>query len=470
MRNQTHLHNVLDTNHIGSLLMKLTAPAFLGMIVQNIYQVFDAIFIGRYVGSEGLAALAIVMPIQMIVLGAANIVSVGGASLISRLIGQREPLKAERALGISICFSLILSVIVTIIIVPFPGFWLGLMGTSQAVLPVATEYLTIAISGTIFNLCLTVLLSLVKAEGNARVSMISMMVQSILNISLDALFIIVLKMGIRGAALALIISQGVSLIYVMSYYFTGKSYLKISFRNFLPEKKIIRGIFEIGVSQFFKAICDSLSVFVIFKMVSQYGGDTGLSVFSILMRILNFAYTPANVLGQAMQPILGFNYGAKRFRQVLKSIMYPLIISASLGLCALLIFIFAIGPIVGIFTSDASLIQTAISDARIMYLGMVSFCIFAVSQLVFPSIGAPISTFLISVLRPLCLITPVALIMPRLFGVRGVWMIFPVGDTVSCLFVLGFLIPLIRKFRRLAADQPSEISIKSVAEKDLDTT
>ena len=453
MQDLSHNHNVLDTSRIGSLLMKLSAPLFFGMVIQNIYQIVDAVFVGRYVGTDALAALSIIMPIQMMVFGAGNMVSVGGSSLISRLIGQQEKQRAERTLGNSIFFAFIFSIIVTLIIVPFAGFWLKLVGASENVLPYASTYLTIVIYGSVFNLCGAVLLALVRAEGNASVNMNSMIIQSVLNVGLDALFIIGLKMGIAGAGLAMIISQAVALVYVLSYYLRGKSYLKIRWRFFIPDRKIVRDIFAIGVSQFLKAICDCLSATMIIKMVGRYGGDIGLSTFSILLRVMNFASMPSMVFGQAMQPMLGFNYGAKRFRQVLKSMMYPVLISAAFGAAVLLILVTIPGPIIRVFTPDAALIESAIAGSHIMFLGLAGFGFFACGQLVFPSMGKAWSTFLISVIRPLFFITPAAFILPHLFGVKGLWLTFPVTDTMSFLLVLGFLIPLIRKFRKEVGEQ-----------------
>lgn len=452
MQNQSHNHNVLDTSRIGKLLMKLSAPMFFGVLIQNMYQMVDTIFIGRFVGSDGLAALTVIMPLQMMAMGASAMVSIGGASLVSRLIGQREQPRAERALGNSIFFAVIFSIILTAMLVPFNSFWLKIVGISDNVMPYARSYFTIIMSGTLFNITGMVLLSMARAEGNARVSMISMIVQSVLNVVLDALFMIVLDMGIVGAALAMIISQAVSVTYVLSYYFMGGSYLKIHWRNLLPDKKIVRDIFAIGVSQFLKAIADFVSALFVVKMVGSYGGDIGLSTFGVLIRIMNFASMPGMVLGQAMQPMLGFNFGAKRFGQVLKSINYPVFISAACGGIALLILLVIPGPIIRIFTSDSSLIQNAVSASHLMFLGLPVFGYFIVGQLVFPSIGKALSTFLISVIRPLLLILPTVVILPKFIGANGVWLTFPITDTLSCLLVLSFLLPLIKKFRQTARE------------------
>jgi putative MATE family efflux protein len=453
MQDRTHDHNVLDSSHIGRLLMKLTAPMFFGMLIQNIYQIIDTVFIGRYVGSDGLAAMSIIMPIQMLTFGAGGMVSVGGASLISRLIGQRDHKRAETALGNSIFFAVLFSAILTLGTVPFASFWLHFIGVSDNVLPYATDYLIITMSGAVFNITGAVLLSMVRAEGNARVSMVSMMIQSILNVVLDAVFMIWLKMGISGAAFAMIISQGVALFYVLSYYLSGNSYLKLRGRNFIVDARVVKDIFVIGISQFLKSIVDGISGFILVRMLTLYGGDAGLSAFSIVQRVMMFASMPSMVLGQAMQPILGFNYGAKRFRAALRSINLSLVISTILGVVALIVVLVFPAPIIRIFTTDPKLIEASTVAFRLMFLGMPVFGFFNVAQLVFPSIGKALPTFLISVLRPLCFITPFALILSHFFQITGTWLTFPASDTAAMFLILAFLIPLLKKFRKSAREE-----------------
>jgi putative MATE family efflux protein len=457
MQNHTHDHNVLDTSHIGRLLMKLTAPMFFGMLIQNIYQIVDTIFIGRYVGSDALAAMSIIMPIQMLMMGAGGMVSVGGASLISRLIGQRDHKRAETALGNSIFFAILFSAILTLGTVPFARFWLNFIGVSDNVLPHAMDYLVITMSGSVFNITGAVLLSMARAEGNARVSMVSMMIQSILNVILDAIFMIGLKMGISGAAFAMIISQGAALFYVLSYYLSGSSYLKLHWRNFIVDTKVVRDIFAIGISQFLKSIVDGISGFILVKMFSLYGGDAGLSAFSIVQRVMMFASMPSMVLGMAMQPILGFNYGAKRFRAALHSIKLALSVSSILGVAALIVLLIFPAPIIKIFTSDPNLIESSTTAFRLMFLGMPMFGFFNVAQLVFPSIGKALPTFLISVLRPLCFIGPFALILSHFFQITGTWLTFPASDTMAMFLVLAFLIPLLKKFRKAAKEEAAQL-------------
>src|SRR4030042_1719303 len=222
MQNQNH--NVLDSDKIGRLLIKLSGPMLFGTLVQVIYNIVDTIFIGRFVGSPALAALSVVFPLQMMAMGVGNMVAVGGASLISRQIGGSDRAGAERALGNGICVGIILAILLTIIVLPNIDFWIKLIGASDSVLPFARDYLYIIMSGTVFSVLSSILMIFTRAEGNARVSMTTMILGSGLNIIFDAIFIIALKMGISGAALATVISQIVATIYAFTYYTTGSSY------------------------------------------------------------------------------------------------------------------------------------------------------------------------------------------------------------------------------------------------------
>jgi putative MATE family efflux protein len=453
MQKQDHNHNVLDTSQIGRLLVKLSVPMVIGMSMQSIYTIVDTIFMGHYVGTLGIASLSVVFPIQMLTMGVGSMVSVGGASLISRLIGGSDHSRAERALGNSLFFSLVFSILLTILVLPGINFWMKIIGASEDVLPFAKIYLTITVSGTVFTMANSVLVSLVRAEGNARVNMIAMISQSGVAIILDAIFMIPLHMGIKGAALATVISQGISALYVLSYYLSGSSYLKIRWRNFIPDPKIVKSIFAIGVSQLASTIATSIATTFLVKMAGKYGGDDALGAFGIVQRILWLASMPSMVLGQAMQPILGFNYGAKRFVQALKTI--KLAVFWATGFCLAVFAVFTLIPeqVVSVFTNDLQLISSGAFAVRRIFLSLPLFGLFNVGQQVFPSVGLAVPTFVIAVTRPLLLLTPCIIIFPIFLGISGVWLAFPGSDLLACLLTIGLLIPVLMKFRKAAAEQ-----------------
>lgn len=308
---------MLDDDRIGRLLLKLSLPAFFGMFVMTLYNVVDTIFIGHYVGPFGIAGLSIVFPLQMLSLGIGQLTGMGGASLISRLIGARNIPRAERAVGNAVTIAIVLSVIIMVAGLSNTDFWLRLMGSSEAILPYARDYMTIILIGMVFMTFAMSLNTLVRAEGNARVAMTGMIIGAVLNIILDAVFIISLGMGIKGAALATVIAHLISVVYLMSYYFTGSSFLKIRSANLVLELNIVKAILAIGIASLARTIAGSLSAVLVNRMLVAYGGDYAVSAFGIIHRIMMFAIMPGIVIGQGLQPVLGFNYGAKRYDRAL---------------------------------------------------------------------------------------------------------------------------------------------------------
>ena len=315
--------NVLDTEHVGRLLVKLATPAFFGMFVQTLYNVVNTIFIGHAqdalgnpIGMKAIAGLSIIFPVQMLFMGIGMMVGMGGTSLMSRFIGSGEKDKAERTLGNGITCIVILGILITAVILPNINGFLRLIGASDDVLPYAREYLTIIVSATVFNLIGMALLNFVRAEGNARVGMIANIIGAGLNIVLDAIFIFWLKMGVTGAALGTVIAQITALIYLSTYYFSGSSYLKFHRSNLRLDPAILKGMFSIGASSFVQTVAGSLSAMLLLQQVVFWGADKGdiyLAAFGIIQRVMMFATMPAMVIGQGVQPILGFNYGARRY-------------------------------------------------------------------------------------------------------------------------------------------------------------
>ena len=303
--------SVLDDDRIGRLLLKLSLPAFFGMFVITLYNVVDTIFIGHYVGPLGIAGLSIVFPVQMLSIGIGHLTGMGGASLISRSIGAGNVPRAERTVGNAMTATIVLSAIIMVAGLANTDFWLRLMGASETILPYARDYMRIILIGMFFMTFAMALNGLIRAEGNARIPMTGMIIGAGLNIILDAVFIIPLHMGIKGAALATVIAQLISVGYLLSYYFAGASFLKIHSRNLILQLNILRPIFAIGIASFARTLAGSLSAIFVNRMLVTYGGDFAVSAFGIIGRIIMFALMPGIVIGQGLQPILGFNYGLR---------------------------------------------------------------------------------------------------------------------------------------------------------------
>lgn len=440
--------NVLDDDRIGRLLLKLSLPTFFGFFVMTLYNVVDTIFIGHYIGPLGIAGLSIVFPLQLLSIGIGEMTGMGGASLISRSIGTGDIAKAERTLGNALTANIILSVALMVICLAMPDFWLRLMGSSETILPYARDYMTIIIIGMLFMTFSMALNNLIRAEGNARVPMIGMIIGAVANIILDAIFIIPMGMGIQGAALATVIAQMISVAFFMRYYFSGKSFLKIHLRNMAIQWHILKEILAIGVASFSRMVATSISAIFVNRMLILYGGDMAISAFGIIHRLMMFAIMPGIVIGGGLQPILGFNYGAKRYDRAMRAIIIAMGAAFACGLFVFGIVYFAPEPFIRIFTNDAELIALSSYAAKRIFLALYMIGLTMVGSLVFQSIGKAVQSFITSIARTILFLIPLVLILPHFLELDGVWLAFPISDGFTLLLTLLLIIPQIRELRK----------------------
>jgi putative MATE family efflux protein len=445
--------NVLDDDRIGRLLLKLSLPAFAGMFVMALYNVVDTIFIGHYVGPLGIAALSIVFPIQMLTMGIGMMMGMGGASLISRLIGAANTARAERALGNAMTFTLIIAAVLMIAGLLNRDLWLRLMGASETILPYARDYMTIILSGTFFRAFAMAQNFLIRATGNARVPMIGMSMGAGLNIALDAIFIIPLGMGVKGAALATLIAQLITSLYFLRYYLSGKNFLKVHLQNLIIKWDILKSILAIGVSSFARIAAQSLAVIFINRTLGSLGGDLAISSYGLIQRIMIFALMPSIVIGQGMQPILGFNYGAKRYDRAFKVTKISIIAATSYSIIAFFALYFAPELFIRIFTTDSELVVLTAYAARHIFFAVYLIGFIIVGSIVFQAIGKAPQAFVTAVARPALFLLPLVFILPTYWQLDGAWLAFPITDALTSILVLVLLIPEMKMFRRSETNQ-----------------
>ncbi|HEY32026.1 MAG TPA: MATE family efflux transporter [Dehalococcoidia bacterium] len=440
--------SALDDDRVGRLMLRLSAPAFFGMFVMTLYNVIDTIFIGHYVGPLGIAGLSIVFPFQMLSMGLGQMFGMGGASVISRLIGSGDVPRAERALGNAITSIVVLSAILTIAGLSNANFWLRLMGASENILPYARDYMTIILIGTVLRTLAMASNALIRSEGNARVPMIGMIMGAVANIILDAIFIIPLDMGIKGAALATVLAQLLPTAYFIRYFFSGKSYLKIHLQNLILEFSIMRAILAIGVASFARTVATSLSAIFVNRVLVSYGGDLAVSAYGVINRIMMFAMMPGMVTGQGLQPVLGFNYGAKHYDRALRAMKLAFIASTGLCLISFMVLYFAPEPIIRIFTNDSELIALASHAAKRIFLALYLMGFIMVGSLIFQSVGKATQSFVTAISRPFLFLIPLIFTLPRYLDVDGVWLAFPISDGLTFILTVILLIPQIRELRK----------------------
>jgi len=445
--------NILDDDRIGQLLLKLSLPAFMGMFVMTLYNVVDTIFIGHYVGPLGIAGLSIVFPVQMLAMGIGLMMGMGGASLISRLIGAGNNPRAEHALGNAITSTVVLSVLVMIVGLSNPDLWLRLMGASDTVLPYARDYMTIILMGNAFRAFAMSQNALIRAEGNARVPMIGMIIGAGLNIILDAIFIIPLAMGVKGAATATVIAQVVTSLYFVRYYLSGKSFLRVHLQNMIIKWDILRAILAIGIASFARTTAQSLAMVFVNRAVVAYGGDLAISSYGLIMRMMMFVMMPGMVIGQGMQPILGFNYGAKRYDRALRAIKIAVIAVTSYSIIAFLALYFAPDLFIRIFTTDSELIVLAVHAAKHIFFAVYLIGFIMVGSITFQAIGKAPQAFVTAIGRPFLFLLPLVLTLPHYWQLDGVWLAFPITDALTFILVVALLVPQIKMLRKNAIEQ-----------------
>ncbi len=438
----------LDTDRIGHLLFKLAVPAFFGMAVMALYNVVDTIFIGRYVGSLGIAGLSIVFPFQMLAQGFGMMAGIGGASLVSRCLGARDIVKAERTLGNAILIGSVFGLAMSFIILSNIDFWLGLAGASETILPYARDYMVVVIAFAILMTLVMTFHSVIVAEGNAKIPMLAMICGAVLNIFLDALFIITFHMGIRGAAIATMISNGLSLAVFLLYYLLKRSSLRIRPAIFLPDLKIIGQIVVIGVSGLAMTLSNSFSAIFLNNLLVTHGGDMAVSAFGLINRAMVFIFMPCMVIGQGMQPILGFNYGARNFGRVFKALKISMSWATGIAFVGFLIFYSFPAQIMSVFTTEKDLILLSVYASRRMTLGIYLIGFIAVASIMFQALGKAVQSFIASVARPALLLIPVLYIMAHFYRLDGIWYSFPITDVLTSLVILMLLLPQIRDLKR----------------------
>ena len=452
----------LRDEKVGKLLLEFSIPAIIGMLVNSLYIVIDRIFIGRVVGAMAISGVSLTFPISIIIMAFAMLVGIGAAARISIRLGENNKDEAEHILGNAFVLLIIVSIVITILGLIFVDPMLRGFGASDNTIGYAKQFITILICASILQTVGFGLNNIIRSEGDPKTAMNTMLIGGICNIILDFLFIYILHFGIRGAAVATSISQGINMIWVLYYFLKGNSMLKIKKKYLRLNKDIVTSIFSIGMSPFAMQIAASLVNVILNKSLGIYGGDLAIGAMGIINGISTMILMPIFGINQGSQPVIGFNYGAKLYRRVKKALLLAIaaatFISAAGGI-AVQIFPTAL---VNMFNkSDMNLTNITVNGIKIFMImfPIVGFQI--VSSNFFQAIGkAKISMFL-ALLRQVIVLIPMLLILPRIFKLNGVWMAAPVSDGVSSILTGLFLF---LEIKRLNANGKENLSSSKASE------
>lgn len=441
------IHKMLGEERIGRLLLSLSLPATIGMLVQAMYNFVDTIFVGRGVGSMGIAGISISLPVQIFVMAFAQMFGIGGASVISRSLGERDHKKARRAAGNVMVFSVAFGLVMTLLGQFFLDQLLIMLGASEAIIPYAREYLGIILFGSVFFSFGMAMNHVVRAEGKPKIAMAAMLISAVLNIILDPIFIFSLNMGIWGAALATVLSQAATSIYVLFYFLSGRSLLRVSLRSLIPEWRIMRETVSVGLSAFSRQVAGSVLAVVLNNSLVFYGGDIAVAVYGVINRLLMVFIMPMFGVNQGFLPIVGYNYGARKMRRARESVKLASAVTTMIALfSSIVMFLFA-RQLISIFTDETELIESTIYALRIVILATPTIGVQVIASGMFQALGKALPALFLSLLRQIIILIPLILVIPRFLGINGIWISFPLADLIAFAISLVFYLRELKIFR-----------------------
>ncbi len=429
----------LGTEPIGKLLMKLALPTVAAQLINMLYNIVDRIYIGHIpkVGSLALTGVGVCMPIIMIVSAFAALVSTGGAPRASIAMGKGDKETAENILGNCFCMQLIVSLILTVVLLIWNRPFLMAFGASKNTIPYAVDYMNIYAIGTIFVQLTLGMNAFITAQGFAKTGMLSVLIGAVTNIILDPILIFGFDMGVKGAALATIISQTCSCIWVLAFLFGKKTTLRIQKKNMHLQPNVFLPTLALGLATFIMQSSESIISVCFNSSLLKYGGDIAVGAMTILTSVMQFAMLPLQGLGQGAQPIISYNYGAKNVSRVKSA--FKLLLKVDLLYAAILwVSVLAFPRIfAGMFTSDAALLDYTDSALRIYFAVLVIFGIQMACQMTFTSLGKAAASIAVAVMRKFILLIPLIYIMPVILKsnqTMAVYMAEPIADILAVTF------------------------------------
>lgn len=430
--------SMLGTEPIGKLLFKLAVPTVVAQLINMLYNIVDRIYIGHMPGDGSLAltGVGVCMPIIMIISAFAALISSGGAPRASIYMGKADNESAEKILGGCFKLQLIISAVLTAVLLIWSEDLLLMFGASENTIGYATDYMDIYAIGTVFVQLTLGMGAFITAQGFANIGMMTVIIGALSNILLDPIFIFGCKMGVKGAALATIISQAVSCIWVLTFLLGKKTHLKLKRNNMKIDGKLVFPCVALGLSAFIMQSSESVISVCFNSSLLKYGGDIAVGAMTILTSVMQFAMLPMQGLAQGAQPISSYNYGAKNAERVRKTFQ--------LLLTTCLVYSFTIWAIImafptvfaGIFTPDAALIEFTAKALRIYCAVLCIFGIQIACQMTFVSTGNAPCSIIVAIVRKFVLLLPLIYLMPRVVSDKtmGVYMAEPVADVIAVTF------------------------------------
>lgn len=438
----------LGTENIGKLLKQYAIPAIIAMIASSLYNITDSIFIGHGVGPLAISGLAITFPLMNLAAAFGSLVGAGAATLLSVRLGQKDYTTANSILGNVFIMNLFIGISFTIISLLFLDPILYFFGASEKTLPYAHDFMVIILSGNVITHMYLGLNSMLRSSGKPRQSMYATIFTVLINLVLNPLFIFVFNWGIRGSAIATVISQTSVLIWQIYLFCNKNNFIHIQKGIFKLNKYIVKDSLSIGMSPFLMNAAASVIVIIINQGLLKYGGDLAVGAYGIVNRIAFLFVTIVLGLNQGMQPIAGYNFGAKLYPRVTQ-VLKKTILGATLVMCTGFLVVESVPhAVASIFTTDKELIDIASLGLRMVFIcyPIVGFQI--VTSTFFQSIGMAQKAIILSLTRQILFLIPFLLILPKFFGIAGIWLSMPLADFFATILAAIMLYKQYKEFNR----------------------
>jgi putative MATE family efflux protein len=452
--------NELGTKSVGKLLAQYSIPSVIAMLVNAIYNIVDRIFIGQFAGEEALAGLTIAFPVMMILFAFASLVGAGGAAMLSINLGKKDIRETSHVFGNMMSVGLIITGLTVGIIYFNLETVLSIFGANASVMSFASDYMKIILYGFIFQMISFNLSSAVRSENQPILSMIAMLASAITNIILDAIFIVVLGWGVKGAALATISGQFVGLMIVLSFYLRGKSVLKLRLRDFIPAWRVYSKIIAIGFSTFISTIGSSIAMSFLNRGLVKYGGTAAITSMGAINSLYTLFIMPIMGIQQGMQPIIGYNHGAKLRSRVYKTLKLGILVGVIFSTVVfILLEIFPTTFISMFLDPTSSTIPIAVTGLRIymLMLPLLSINMFGIAF--YQSTAKSREALVLGMLRQVILLIPIVMVMQNLFGLIGVWASVPISDGLSIIITAIALVVSYRKDKATGINTSTETAL-----------
>jgi putative MATE family efflux protein len=437
--------DTLGTQKISTLLIKQALPASIGILVMSLNMIVDTIFVGQWIGSLAIAAITVVLPIVFLISSLGMGIGIGGSSIISRALGAKAAEKAYLTFGNQIFLTLVLSILFVLVGILFNEPLLLLFGANGDILVPATSYFNVVLYGVPFLAFAMMGNPVIRAEGKPKFAMYAMIIPAISNILLDIVFIKFLGLGMFGAGLATSISYAACGLFIFGFFLSKKSELSILAKNFILSFSIVKEIVQLGGVTVARQGTISVLMIVLNATLFTYGGENAIAVYGIINRVMMFALFPVLGVTQGFLPIAGYNIGAKNNDRVRKVIKMAIIYGSAVASLIFLGIICFPEAIARLFTSDVALIEETPKALLYVFLATPVVTAQLIGSAYFQAAGKALPALALTLLKQGVFLIPLVYILPKFFGLNGVWFSFPVADVLATLVTLLFLRSEVRK-------------------------